>query len=179
VFPNGSRSAFTAPAIPSAGLPLVPCAPLKRGTETLLDWDYDGTPGGHYTITAKDRTKWVTGPRIAAINCSPLAQIVDRNGNAITLNYGAPTPGFHWPLLSSITNEDGTALLTLQQATDGTGNIVLIQDCYNREVFYHNGLYFNSQVPKPWVRSLQLLDRVSQIIPTGTNTNLPGRYVYA
>jgi len=49
-------------------------------------------------------------------------------------------------VLSSITNEDGTALLTLQRATDGTGNIVLIQDCYNREVFYHDGMYSNSQV---------------------------------
>ncbi len=82
-------------------------------------------------------------------------------------------------MLSSITNEDGTALLTLQRATDGTGNLVLVQDCYGREVFYHDGLYSNSQVPKPWARSLQLLDRVSQIVPTGTNTNPPDRYVYA
>ncbi len=179
VFPNGSRSAFTASAIPTAVLPVVHCAPLKHGTETLLDWNYDGSPGGHYTITFKNRTRWVTGPLIGVINCYPLSRIVDRNGHATTFNYGAPAPGFHWPLLSSITNEDGTALLTIQRATDGTGNIVLIQDCYNREVFYHDGMYSNSQVPKPWARSLQLLDRVSQIVPTGTNTNPPDRYVYA
>ncbi len=178
-FANGSRSAFTASAVPTAGTPVVHCAPLKRGTETLLDWNYDGTPGGHYTITSKDRTRWVTGQRIAAINCYPLAQIVDRNGHAITLNYGAPAPGYDWPLLSSITNEDGTALLTLQRATDGSGNLVLVKDCYGRTVFYHDGLYSNSQVPKPWARSMTLLDRVSQIVPTGTNTNPPDRYVYA
>lgn len=179
VFPNGSRSAFIAPAIPSPGQTVVHCAPLKHGTETLLDWNYDGTPGGHYTITFQDRTKWVTGSLIAAINCYALARIVDRNGHALTFNYGAPAPGFHWPLLSSITNEDGTALLTIQRATDGTGNIVLVADAYGREVFYHDGMYSNSQVPKPWARSMQLLDRVSQIVPTGTNSTPPDRYVYA
>ncbi len=70
-------------------------------------------------------------------------------------------------------------MLTIQRATDGSGNIVLVKDCYGRTVFYHDGLYSNSQVSKPWARSMTLLDRVSQIVPTGTNTNPPDRYVYA
>ncbi len=178
-FENGGRDAFIAPAVPSSINPVVHCASQRPGTPMLLDWNYDGSTGGHYTVTFQDRTKWVTGSLIAAINCYPLARIVDRNGHALTFNYGTPASGYAWPLLSSITNEDGTALLTLQRATDGTGNLVSLQDCYRRMVFYHDGLYSNSQVPKPWARSMQLLDRVSQIVPTGTNSTPPDRYVYA
>ncbi len=175
---DGSKLLFTASSRPTAASPTVHCVPVRSGFPTLLDWNYDGSPLGHYTVTSKNRTKWVTGGVIAAVNCYPLSQIVDRNGHAITFRYGAAPVSFDWPLLSSITNEAGTALLTIARATDGSGNIVSVTDCYKRQIFYHDGTFANAQVPKPWARTLQLLDRVSQIVPSNGTTTPPDLYVY-
>ena len=69
-------------------------------------------------------------------------------------------------------------MLTITRATDGSGNIVSIHDCYGREIFYEDGTYSNAIVPKPWARSMQLLTNVSQIVPMGTTSSPPNWYSY-
>jgi len=161
-FANGSRISFTAPAAPANGSP-VQCS-VQAGTALSVEWDYDAaSAAGHYTVTFPDRTRWVTTVINPASTCHSLAQIVDRNGNAINFNYGPVGPG-RWPLLASITDATGAALLTVQRATDGTGMIVSVSDCYGRSVYYHVGIDGG-------------LDHVSQVVPA-CMPNPPDRYVY-
>ena len=94
-------------------------------------WNYSATNAfGTYTITFTNRTQWVTTPPSQFINepaftqntstfvCYSLAQLVDRNGNALLFSYGPPGPcGF--PLLSQITDGSGAALLSFNRTTKG------------------------------------------------------------
>ena len=170
---NGSRIAFDAPSIPSASQPRIACT-VEPGAPLLVDWDYDSTStSGHYTIMHADRTKWVTTTRNAA-SCCALAQIIDRNGNALSFNYTAPSTPNEWPLLSNITDAStGNVLLAIQRDNNSglDGQLITaVSDCYGRSVYYHVG-------PHPDSSSDTELDHVSQIVPTGT-ANPPDRSVY-
>ena len=164
-FPNGSRDSFTAPAAPTSAAP-VQCT-VQAGTALAVEWDYDAqSASGHYTITLPDRTRLVTTVLNPATLCCSLSQIVDRGGNAINFNYGPAASGGTWPLLSSISDAgNGTVLLNIQRATDGTGNIVAVTDAYGRSVYYHVGIHASYSYLHPYC---QQLDQVSQIVPYGT-----------
>ncbi len=166
---DGSRIAFTAPAVPTAASPHVACT-VEPGIPLLIEWDYDGPSGQcYYTVTSPDRSRWVTTALNSDTLCCVLAQIYSRTGQAVDFHYGPPSLGTQWPLLASVADHGtGTTLLTIQRATDGTGNVVAVEDCYGRAVYYHVGYYANSNVPTPWPRSYQQLDRVSQIVPACT-----------
>lgn len=83
ILENGGRVSFIAPSIPSAINPAVQCAP-QQGAPFLVEWDCNPTTGEYYyTITWKNRTKWVTTGMNPASLCSALASVVDRNGHAI------------------------------------------------------------------------------------------------
>lgn len=174
-FPNGSRISFTAPAVPAPGTP-VQCA-VQAGTAMLVEWDYDTQNTlGHYTITFPDRTRWITTTVNYYTLCCSLAQIVDRNNNAINFNYSSAATTGTWPLLSTISEaSNGTVLLSIQRATDGTGNIVAVTDTYGRSVYYHVGSYASYSYQHPYC---QQLDQVSQIVPAGT-PNPASRSLYA
>jgi RHS repeat-associated protein len=168
-FPDGKLATFTAPSTPTATSP-VQCN-VQSGTGVLVEWDYDSSSSsGHYTITFRDRTKWITGTANPKL-CFEPAIITDRNGNSIYLNYGSPAAGSVWPLLSSITtgrSGSGTQLLTVQRATDGSGNVVSVTDSYGRSVYYHVQWFANKNVPSPSPQYYPELDNVSQIVPTDT-----------
>jgi hypothetical protein len=129
---NGARIDFTASSMPAAGQP-VSCS-TGLGVPLTIEWDYDGSAGGHYTISFADQSRWITtgathSSGVLTVDYQ-LAQIQDRNGNALDLNYGDPgdppslrgAPGY--PLLTSIADHSTTnALLTIQRKADATGNI--------------------------------------------------------
>lgn len=177
VEPNGARVPFTAPNAPSAGQPQVPCQ-VAPGFPVLIEWDYDATnANGRYVVTWADRTRWVLAVQPGANSSSApqLSQIVDRNGHAITFHYAAPLASGGWPLLSSITNEDGKRLLTILRSAGGA--VAAVIDCYGREVYYHVGFY-SAYGSTPASPGAAVLDWVSQVVPTGT-ANPAARYVYA
>ena len=165
--PNGSRISFTAPASPTPSAP-VQCT-VEPGTAMAVEWDYDSQSAlGHYTITLSNRTRWVTTVINSNTYCYALAQIIDRNGNALNFNYGPNATGGNWPLLSTISDAgSGMVLLNIQRATDGTGNIVAVTDAYGRSVYYHVGIYASYSNSFPYCHQL---DQVSQIVPAGTPT---------
>lgn len=176
--PNGARIQFNIPAgasAPTAASPGVPCIVLK-GFACLVTWNYDATSSyGHYTMTWSDRTQWVTTPINSATGCYALAQLIDRNGNALTFNYAAPVSSGGWPLLASITNQDGTALLTIQRV--GDGNVACVSDCYGRSVYYHVETFPETDA-RQQTHPTEELDHVSQIVPTCAAASLPDHYVY-
>ena len=176
---NGARIGFTAPAVPTAAAPRVACT-VDPGNPMLVEWDYDASStAGYFTLTFADRTQWITGGKNTA-NCFVLAQIKDRMGNAIYLNYTPALSGYNWPLLSSIStgaNATGTILLTVQRTTDGSGNIVSVSDNNGRSVYYRCGYYKNLNIPGGYQQGYYELATASQIVPTGTQ-NPPARYNY-
>ena len=192
---NGARIQFVVPSSPSAATPQVLCQltqggqPLS-GIPILIYANYAAT-GNYYSVVWSDRTQWVTAAAANVTNgyggnsvVYPLGQIVDRNGHAITFHYGPAAGGtidgaaFAWPLLSSITNENGTALLTVVRVRDGSGNIAAVSDCYGRSVLYHVSTYANHSGASPGGYVLfSGLDHVSQLVPTGSGS-APDRYVY-
>src|SRR5207247_4758714 len=89
--------------------------------------------------------------------CFLPAQITDRNGNTLTLQYsGTGASGFPllWKMLDA---SNGTALLTINRATDGTGNITSVADAYGRSIYYQVGTYATQNVPGGWPQSYQEL----------------------
>src|SRR6185437_4455402 len=88
-------------------------------------------------------------------------------------SYGAS--GF--PLLSSITDSNNSALLTFNRSGDGKGNLTSISDRYGRSISYQVHTYNSSNVYPGFPQSQQEVDHVSQIVPTGTS-NPPDRYAY-
>ena len=177
---NGSRTAFVAPAVPGASAPSVLCN-VQPGAPFVVYWNYDSaTTHTYFQIVNSDRSQWTTSEQaigqnnVGNTNIFLLAKQTDRNGNSISFNYTTTDTGF--PLLSTITNQDGTALLSILRVSDGTGNIAQIADCYGRSVFYHvekTGSYGGTA---EYAYALAL-DHVSQIVPTGAAV-LPDRYVY-
>lgn len=173
VLPGGGRISFIAPAgvTPTQGSP-VQCQ-VERGAPMLVEWDYDGTASGFYTVTWPDRGRWLLkneGSQNGSVTFYQLDQIVDRNGNAVTFHYqpasSFPTSNSNsWPVLSSITNKDNTKLLTLSR--NSRGEIVAASDCYGRSVYYHVGQYGAGRA----------LDWVSQLVPTCTPSPA-ARYTY-
>lgn len=177
-FDNGARLGFTAPSAPNSMTPQVHCT-TNAGTPFLVDWNYSPS-GNYYAITWADRTQWVTTAALIGLTtCYALAKIVDCNGHAITFNYGSAAGGtFAWPLLSRITNEDGTALLTIVRMGDGSGNIAEVHDCYGRSVLYHVSAYAAHSGASPTgLITYAELDHVSQLVPIGTPAPAD-RYVY-
>ena len=176
-FPNGARSSFSATTVPTAALPAVQCT-SEPGADMLVQWNYSAAlPYGYFTITFADRTKWITTGYVAAPQCFLLAQLVDRNGSADTFNYSQSVDSYGWPLLSSITNAKGTALLTIARANDGTGNIVSVSDPYNRSVYYHSGYYPTKNVPQGYTQYYRQVNHISQIVATHSMT-IPDRWVH-
>ncbi len=198
-FENGARIQFVVPSLPTASTPQVQCQFYQNGQPAagipfLIYANYSAA-GLYYSIVFSDRTQWITtaaysvGSGTGTYSIYPLAQLVDRNGNAITFHYGPAAGGntagfaYQWPLLTSITNQDNTALLTVVRANDGIGSIAAVYDCYGRSVLYHVSAYVNhsggdniSGLPYGTVLYGEL-DHVSQLVPTGTGT-APDRYVY-
>ncbi len=172
---NGSRTAFVAPAVPNATTSIVLCN-VQPGTPFLVYWNYDTTTARTYfQIVNSDRSQWTTAEQKAGTSSYFLiARETDRNGNYIGFNYTTTDTGF--PLLSMITNQDGTALLSILRVGDGSGNIAQIADCYGRSVFYHVEKSGPYNAPGGNAYALAL-DHVSQIVPTGSVV-LPDRYVY-
>ena len=176
VLPDGARLSFTAPSIPTAANPKVLCTP-QSGAAVIVEWDYDTSiPSSHYTITFPDRSQWVTGPTTHGTPTTgydtvtySLAQIRDRVGNAINLNYGAPATwasasGF--PLLSSITDATTSAiLLQVDRAIDGTGTITDVYQPSQRKVYYQYGSYPTTILGLNY----PLVNWVSQVVSTGTS----------
>lgn len=184
VEPNGAQVAISAPSVPTAANPSVSCS-LPAGYPLLVTWNYvAGYTCGSYTITSADRTRMVTttvaksvGTGLAATAIlMVIGQIVDRNGNAINFNYGGAGSG-KFPMLSTISDSNGSALVTFTRATDGTGNMTAINDRYGRTVAYHLSAYATANVPSGYTQSFQELDHVSRIVATGT-ANPPDRYAY-
>jgi hypothetical protein len=197
VLANGGVVQFTAPATPSAGAP-VQCT-VQPGMNMLIEWDYSATSStGTYKVTMKDRSQMTFGPAAPNTNCYQLKQETDRNGNAITFNYGAPAttspvkwsvtyPPFYGPdctlpLLSSIQNTAGTVLLNILRTPDGTGNIWQVQDCYGRSVYYnvsdYPAYYANQNGHFSGEIDSRLLDHVSQVT-SSCSPSQQDRYVYA
>lgn len=196
-FENGSRIQFVLPSLPTAAMPQVQCQLTIGGVPLLIYANYSATLTGnlYYRIVFSDRIQWITGAASTVSDGQsnnsiyPLAQLVDRNGNAITFHYGPAAGGitagtpYQWPLLSTITNNDGTALLTVVRANDGMSSIAAVYDCYGRSVLYHTSAYVThsgadniSGLPLGTVLYGKL-DHVSQLVPTGTGT-APDRYIY-
>jgi RHS repeat-associated protein len=182
-YPNGGQVALTATAVPSPSNKVVPLG-VTPGMPLIATWNYTAA-GDYYDITTADRTLLVMNEPAPLANgavCYAVTQVIDRNNNALLFNYSAPAWHGGWPLLSSIGNINGT-LLTINRAADGTGNITSITDCYGRSVYYHAGVYPNTNVPTANPQSYQQLDWVSQIVPScsadlpGASTP-PGRYAY-
>jgi len=198
-FPNGSRIPFWASAVPnSTAAPAtgptytastrVACT-VAPGSPFLVEWDYAGSlnPSGNFVITFMDRSKWITSSINSKtdsvsgqkINCYELAQILDRNGNAISFNYTSQTNG--WDLLSNIqSNASGAPiLLTINRAGDGTGNITSVQDLYGRSVYYNVAAIKTTNTnTNPLNLYYQELAHVSQIVATGA-TSPADRYAFA
>jgi RHS repeat-associated protein len=180
LFDNGSRLAFSAPAVPTATQTQVACTP-SAAMALAVTWNYDANNlCGTFTLTFGDRSRWLTTAPAKAINqaafCFGLARIEDQVGSALRFTYGAPgASGF--PLLASITDGSGAALLTFSRATDGTGNLTGVSDRYGRSVYYRVSTYYHQHIPPGHPQFFQELDQVSQVVPTGT-ANPPLRYVY-
>jgi RHS repeat-associated protein len=186
--PNGSQIPVTAGAVPTAANPTVVCT-LPAGYPMLVTWNYaQGMTCGYFVITDSSRTQLVTttAAKLVGLTSSNgtgatamiyvLGSVVDQSGNSIFFNYGAKgTGGF--PMLSGITDKNGSALATFTRATDGTGNLLAINDRYNRTVAYHETAYATANVPYGYPQSYQEVDHVSQIVATGTS-NPPDRYAY-
>lgn len=187
VFPNGSVVNFTAPSSPSASTPHVACT-VSSGTPFLVEWDYSASStGGYFVVTFPNRSKWITtttsgpllvgsGPAyIAGGSWYPLGQQVDQTGHLIQFNYTTPTSGC--PLLSSITDGTGSALLTLTHSSASPYGLQSVSDRYGRSVYYHIGNYPTLNVPSSYPQSYEEVDHVSEIVPTGT-ASPPDRYAY-
>ena len=177
--PNGARYTFTLSALPTAAVPSVSCT-LPNGVPMRMTCNYNSaTSGYYYVITLPDRTQLITQGKYTNTPCTnpwyPLGQMVDRNGNGVTFNY-AQTAG-NYPLLTTITDKNGTALLTFNRAANGTGNLTSVADRYGRSVYYHVGTYATTNVPQGLAQSQQELDHVSQVVLTGT-ASPPDRYAY-
>jgi RHS repeat-associated protein len=179
VLPNAGRISFTASAYPSNANPQVVCA-VQAGGHAQVVWNYSSAQAdGYYTITFPNRSQFVTttsyysGP-ITDQLWYALSQEADRNGNYINFLYNTPGLGSK-PLLSSITDSNNSALLTITRASNG--NITQVADRYNRSIYYHESAYSTQNVPPGYPQSQQELDHVSQLVPTGTS-NPPDRYAY-
>ena len=170
-YANGSRDTFSAPSVPSAANPVVACT-TTPGEPILVEWDFDAKrPGGFYRITFYNRTQWVTTAYDGAVGCCLLSQIVDRNGNALKFNYGAPVDSRQWPLLKTITDAStGSVLLSIIRTTDGTGAITSVADAYGRSIAYHVGFYPTYNVPSSYPQSYRQVDRISQVEPAASLT---------
>jgi RHS repeat-associated protein len=181
VLSNGAQVFFNAASVPSSSQPQVTCG-VQAGAPMAVEWDYSASdPCGTYKITFPNRSKWITTTCSNSAGTSglyfSLAQIQDRLGNAINFIYGTYGPT-HFPAITSITDaSNGSTLLTVTRATNGTANITGISDAYGRSVYYHVGTYPTTNVPAGYPQSFQEVDTVSQIVPTGTS-NPPSRYTY-
>ncbi len=180
---NGSLITATDTAAPTAANPQVACV-VETGVRLLITWNYDTTNGSTYfTLTFPDRTQWVTGDSLSAPTMGPyvLKQIIDPNGNAINFLYSGTGADSGLPLLSQITDKNGSALLTISRSSSGTYPVVnwisSVTDRYGRSVYYHTGVYATQNVPTGYTQNYGELDHVSQIVPTGT-VSPPDRYVY-
>jgi hypothetical protein len=150
VFPNGSRIAFTAQAVPTAGSPTVTCA-AATGVPMFLEWKYSASdPLGYFVLVHSDRSRWgTTGVAKCVAGASGgsvyflLGQISDRIGNGLDFYYDAPAALYDggkesapakqifsgFPLLAAIKDKNtSTTLVTFSRATDGTGNLTGVHD---------------------------------------------------
>jgi RHS repeat-associated protein len=178
--PNGGRILFTAPNVPTSAAPVVKCQ-VQPGFAYLVSWNYNSANGTtYYDITDSNRTQYVTSTLVSTTLCAVLSEIIDRNGNAIHFNYSAPlpepgSPNASWPLLTSITDVNGSPLLVINRVQDGTGAVASVDDRYGRTVYYHIGYYAATAIT--FSPNIYACDHVSQIEPTDT-ANPPDRYHY-
>ena len=220
-FENGAQLSFTAPAVPNSTPPpnnqptttassRVACTfpSNEPGVPLLIEWDYDSaSPSGHYVITFKNRTRWVTTIAAPGVKTYPLSQIIDRNGNGLKMVYNnAPTPFkflpdnanitlgepnenivlaslCNWPTLAAIRDLHDTGTTTLPLLSIGrdpsSRAITGVVDAYGRSVYYTSSLHPNTGVPCGYPQSLRELDAVSQVVPSTTSiANAPPRYHY-
>lgn len=174
-FPNGSRAAVTAPAVPSASQPQITCT-VAAGFPYLVQWNYDANNmAGNFVVTQADRSRWVLAQSNVtqsffsggspALNYA-ISQVVDNNNNALNFVYSGTGPQ-DFALLSSICDNGNQPLLTLNRATDGTGNVTSVQDRYGRSIYYHVGAYATVNA---YNNIKQELDHVSQVVVTGASS---------
>src|SRR5207248_8419919 len=96
ILSNGAQISFSAASVPTSSQPAVACA-VQTGAAMAVEWDYSAAdPCGTYKITFPSRSKWITTTCSNSTGTSglyySLAQVQDRLGNAINLNYGAYGP---------------------------------------------------------------------------------------
>ena len=181
VMPNGGRISFQQ----ANGI----CTP-EAGAGVVIKWTSNGSGGGTYTVTFANQTKWTLS---AAVPNSltdlnpvspqpyakyyPLTQIKELPQNPININY-TNVGGTGFPLISSITNQAGTALLTINRNTSGTygthNAILSVSDCYGRFISY--GVLDHTWTN--YARSSGELETVSQVGQVGQSTAPPTRYTY-
>lgn len=142
IYPNGSQVNFTVSSTPSSSNPTV-VGTVEAGVRLRVEWKYDSTnPFGYYVATYPDGTKMAFSPtaRVTGTNWLNynLTQLANANGNYINFNYtNGPAYGNYWiPTLTSITDSNGSALLSISRSTDGYGRITGISDRYSRSVYY-------------------------------------------
>ena len=178
---NGSRVSFTLGASTPTTTSPTACI-VQPGMPYQITWN-NGASGYYFTVTFPDRSQWVTRAAVSGhgnFSYCYLDRIVDRNGHSIHFHYVQDTaPNGSEYQLSSIANDDGTALLTINRAafTDPEGNnwpansyITSITDCYSRSVFY-------LEERPTYLPRGPVLTHVSQIVAS-TNTSGPDRYAY-
>ena len=121
-----------------------------------------------FCLTSPQRAQPNVGiPLSATPQWFPIGQVVDRNNNGITFNYG-PAGNAGYPLLSSIVDKNNAALLTFNR---NNFHLTSVADRYGRSVYYHGATYAQPG------SSLWELDHVSQVVLTGASSP-PDRYVY-
>jgi RHS repeat-associated protein len=187
VEPNGARLPFTTTTVPTASSPNVVCS-SPSDSPVSVTWNYDGTSLGHYTITWRDGTQFITtpcqqatvtdGPGITNETIFLLAQVVDKAGNALDLNYNTGATQLApagTPLLASFTdNSTGNTLLTINRNGDAMGDsIASVTDANGRSVYYTQSLPSLQNIAAPSYVPTQ----VSQVVATGT-ANPPMRWSY-
>jgi RHS repeat-associated protein len=187
IMPNGSRITITPSGIPSAAQTSVACD-VTPGAPFQVTWFYQSdNPLGSYEIVFPDRSKLYTTRVYKAISggagCFCVERIIPRQGNGIYFNYTTGIANSGFPMLSSIVDYQNraTVLLTLNRATDGSGNITSIDDAYGRTVYYRVRNYSMTGVPLSLPQTYAEVDEVRQVAATGTplaSTSLRWTYVY-
>jgi RHS repeat-associated protein len=178
--PNGARITFTAPSVPTSSNPNVVCSVApNQDADFALTWNYDGSSMGHYTITWRDGTSFITTGCLQSIPMSApgytnsalffISQVVDRVGNTLDLNYttSAQLPPCGTPLLTSFVDAStGNMLLTINRNGDSQNDsIASVSDANGRSVYYTETPYNLTYVSG----TSYVVSQVSQAVATGTN----------
>jgi YD repeat-containing protein len=184
IMPNGSRISLSPTAVPSATLTSVDC-PVPAGAPFKVTWFYQSdNPLGSYEILFEDGSQLYTTRIYKAVSggagCFCVERLMFSTGSGIFFNYATGIANSGFPTLSSIVDYQtrSSVLLTVNRATNGTGNITSVADASGRSVYYLAAGYTTTNVPHPWPQSYQEVTHVSQVVATGT-TGAPDRWAYA